>query len=181
MRRHVLEKILPLPFAEDWRTRADDCLVFGASLAGARKYHLAQPLVRYRVHNLNRFHGHAPDRSAVYRRRLAINRLCEHLERKFSYNVARLAEFHHREFCTIGRPTLRQLLQYARIGRASQLSLSRRLACLADMARHYLLSAMQPDSRDAADSWSEGGRDVLPLPAAIDDARELPRPMRRAA
>ena len=35
MRRTVLEKILPLPFLEAWRTRADDCLVFGASLAGA--------------------------------------------------------------------------------------------------------------------------------------------------
>ena len=34
MRRHVLDKILPLPFCDDWRTRADDCLVFGASLAG---------------------------------------------------------------------------------------------------------------------------------------------------
>ena len=35
MRRHVLDKLLPIPFVEDWRVRADDCLVFGASLAGA--------------------------------------------------------------------------------------------------------------------------------------------------
>ena len=39
VRRSVLEKILPLPFSEFWRTRADDCLVFGASLVGARKYY----------------------------------------------------------------------------------------------------------------------------------------------
>ena len=36
MRRAVLEKILPLPFLDAWRTRADDCLVFGSSLAGAK-------------------------------------------------------------------------------------------------------------------------------------------------
>ena len=35
IRRHILDEILPLPFVHDWRTRADDCLVFGASLAGA--------------------------------------------------------------------------------------------------------------------------------------------------
>ncbi len=33
MRRQVLEDVLPLPFENDWRSRADDCLVFGASLA----------------------------------------------------------------------------------------------------------------------------------------------------
>ncbi len=33
LRRNILNKILPLPFVEEWRVRADDCLVFGASLA----------------------------------------------------------------------------------------------------------------------------------------------------
>ena len=41
IRRRVLSQILPLPFTDDWRVRADDCLVFGASLAGARKRYLA--------------------------------------------------------------------------------------------------------------------------------------------
>jgi glycosyltransferase involved in cell wall biosynthesis len=159
MRRAVLEKILPLPFCEDWRTRADDCLVFGASLAGARKYYLARPLVRYRVHDLNQFCRHAPDKLAVYRRRLAINRLFEHLERKFCYNVARLADFHHREFCTIGRPTLRQLWQYVQIGTMSRDSWFRRVACAADMARHYLRSALWADDpADRPSSAASGGQ-----------------------
>lgn len=152
MRRNVLEKILPLPFLEAWRTRADDCLVFGASLAGARKYCLARPLVRYRVHGDNQFFGRSQDKCAVYRRRLAINVLFEHLERKFCYNVERLAELHHREFRTIAKPTFRQLLKYVRISRASRISHFRRLACIADMTGHFLRSALVPQSpaRDGA-------------------------------
>ncbi|MBI2823287.1 MAG: glycosyltransferase [Planctomycetia bacterium] len=150
MRREVLEKILPLPFREDWRTRADDCLVFGASLAGARKYYLAQPLVRYRVHDDNKFCRSVPDEGAVYRRRLAINRLFEHLERKLCYNVPRLADFPHREFCTIAQPTFRQLAQYARIALGSRVSLARRFACIGAMTGHYLRTRAARHSDAAA-------------------------------
>jgi glycosyltransferase involved in cell wall biosynthesis len=144
MRRATLEKILPLPFLDSWRTRADDCLVFGASLAGARKFYLAQALVRYRVHEGNHHCGRSHDEFAVYRRRLAINTLFEHLERKLCFNFERLAEFHHREFCTIARPTMRQLRQYLRISLSCRISLFRRLACMAEMTRYYLRTAMRP-------------------------------------
>jgi glycosyltransferase involved in cell wall biosynthesis len=142
MRRGVLEKILPLPFVQEWRTRADDCLVFGASLAGARKYYLAQPLVRYRVHGGNAFCNRSSDEFGVYRRRLAVNRLFEHLERKFSYNLTRLGDFHHREFATIRQPTFRQLTQYLRIGMASRVSAFRLLGCVAEMTRHWLSTSI---------------------------------------
>jgi glycosyltransferase involved in cell wall biosynthesis len=141
MRRGVLEKILPFPFIEDWRIRADDCLVFGSSLAGARKYYLAQPLVRRRVHDDNRFVGCSPAKFATYRRRLAINTLFAYLEHKFCYDVGRLADFHHHEFCTIAKPTFAQLIQYLRISRKSRTSLFRRLACITEMTRHYLRAA----------------------------------------
>ena len=138
MRRRILEKILPLPFLQDWRTRADDCLVFGASLAGARKYFLAQPLVRYRVHDKNQFFGRPVDKFAAYRRRLAINALFEYLQRKLCYDAGRLGEFHHREFCTIERPTFRQFGQYIGLSGKSRASILRRLACMAVMTAHYL-------------------------------------------
>ncbi len=165
MRRHVLDKILPLPFCDDWRTRADDCLVFGASLAGARKYYLARPLVGYRVHAANRYCGRAQDQHSVYRRRLAINRLFEHLERKLSYNVARLADFHHREFRTIARPTLRQFWKYVRVGSQSRLSLSRRLACLGEMALHLARnSGHSPSGQRLRGSRAiEAGRQALKM------------------
>jgi glycosyltransferase involved in cell wall biosynthesis len=137
MRRQILEKLLPLPFIDRWRTRADDCLVFGASLAGARKYYLAEPLVRYRVHDANGFCGQRQDAAAVYRRRLAVNVLFEYLKRQLCLDQRGLAEFHHREFSTIPRPTLRQLRQYMRVNRYCVLSLSRRIGCLAEMIRHF--------------------------------------------
>jgi glycosyltransferase involved in cell wall biosynthesis len=189
MRRGMLEKILPLPFLEMWRTRADDCLVFGASLAGARKYYLAQPLVRYRVHDQNQFFGHASNKFAVYRRRLAINALFQHMESKFCYDVQRLAEFHHREFCTIARPTLRQLKDYARISMALRASLFRRLACLVVMTGHVLSTAMRsaktPSNRTSPpvdyDSTVSLHMFVPATSTADTEARRPPESQRHAA
>jgi len=39
----------------DWRTRADDCLIYGASFAGAIAYYNPVPTVRYRIHGANAF------------------------------------------------------------------------------------------------------------------------------
>ena len=53
VRRSVLDKIYPVPFENDWRVSADFSLVAGVSLAGARKYFYAEPLVYYRMHQIN--------------------------------------------------------------------------------------------------------------------------------
>ena len=137
LRRSVLEEILPLPFVDDWRTRADDCLVFGASLVGARKRFLAEPLVRYRVHARNHFYGSKPDATANYRRRLAVNRLFEHLQRQQCYNVEQLADFPHREFKTIESPSFDVLREYARICMRARTSMLRRISCVLSMTHHY--------------------------------------------
>ncbi|HEY5793200.1 MAG TPA: glycosyltransferase [Chthoniobacterales bacterium] len=57
LRGRILRRFLPCPLENDWRVRADDVLVFGSSLAGARKYFLDQPTVDYRVHASNHFHN----------------------------------------------------------------------------------------------------------------------------
>lgn len=138
MRRNLLESILPLPFLESWRTRADDCLVFGSSLAGGRKYFLAEPLVRYRTHATNHFCGRKSTAREQYFRRLAMNVLFEHLQRKLGYNAARFGDFHHREFRTIPRPTLRDLLHYYSINYRAPISLVRRLTGYAALTAHFL-------------------------------------------
>lgn len=164
MRRSVLEKILPFPFTEDWRIRADDCLVFGSSLAGARKYYLAQPLVRRRVHEGNRFLGCTSESVATYRRRLAINSMFAYLERKYCYDVPRLADFHHHEFRTIARPTFRDFTKYLRLTKASQSSIFRRLACVTDMLRHYLRSSFGfAQTAESSSTFAFGDRELMPL------------------
>jgi len=174
MRRTVLNKILPLPLAEDWKTRADDCLIFGASLAGARKYYLAEPLIRYRVHGGNAFCRNKPDEHATYRRRLAINRLFEHLERKLSYNVARLGDFHHREFLTIAEPTFRELTKYLGITASTRLSPLRQGGCVLEMARHYFASRWRNRGRASATPAHPSQReltfDAVETPTRWDEA-----------
>jgi glycosyltransferase involved in cell wall biosynthesis len=155
MRRAMLEKFLPLPFLQEWRTRADDCLVFGASLAGARKYFLAQPLVRYRVHDRNHFFGRKDDIRKNFRYRLAINQLFQHLERKLDYNVQRLGDLHRFEFLTIENPTFEQLKQYLRISRKLTRSTSRRLKTAARLTAHFLRARWRPVKEAAEEQPSD--------------------------
>ena len=140
MRRPVLERIFPLDLEEDWRTRADDCLVFGASVVGARKWQLDRPLVRYRIHDANCYQGKNQDAVSDYRRKIAVNRLLQVLSRRIGYDRRGLAEFAHREFRTIPRPTLRQLSDYSRIGLLSRTLPLRKLGIVASICGHFMRS-----------------------------------------
>ncbi len=139
IRRRLLEKILPIPYTEEWRTRADDCLVFGASIMGGRKYHLSQPLVRYRVHGANNYIKGKRDRFGNYRRRLAINRLFDLLTKRSGLDPDSLPELAHREFQTLVTPTWKQWYQYSRIPFRSRVRWSRRFALIASMAGYFFL------------------------------------------
>jgi hypothetical protein len=164
MRRWVLEKLLPLPLCHDWRTRADDCLIFGSSLAGARKYRLAEPLVNYRIHGANAFAGRRADPRADYRRRLAINRLFRHLTDRFGYDVERLPELAHREFQTIAAPTFRQFSEYTRLVWTSHLRWLRRLALWGSLLGHFLRPGGDDgDDRTAGNPGATSGRDGCPV------------------
>ena len=44
---------LPFDYARTWRLSADNCLVYGASVFGARKYYLPTGSVGYRIHGAN--------------------------------------------------------------------------------------------------------------------------------
>jgi glycosyltransferase involved in cell wall biosynthesis len=76
--RHVALRAVELDssYDLDWRIRADDCLIFGASCAGAVIYFHARPNVRYRIHGNNSFAGqHNAQTLADYRYNLAKRRL----------------------------------------------------------------------------------------------------------
>jgi glycosyltransferase involved in cell wall biosynthesis len=55
IRRKISLTLLPVlrQIAPRWRLRADDCIVYGASLAGTKKYYLAEPTALYRIHGGN--------------------------------------------------------------------------------------------------------------------------------
>jgi glycosyltransferase involved in cell wall biosynthesis len=141
MRRCLAERFLPIPYLDDWRVRADDCLVFGSSAAGGRKYFLAEPLVNYRLHANNHFTGKGYDKFKDYRHKLAVNRLMQWLVTRMGYDARRLTEFAHREFCTIDKPTMAKLWKYLQLAVRSQVPLSRKLGIAGTMLRHYCFAS----------------------------------------
>lgn len=68
-------KLLPHPFESDWRTRADDVLVYGAAIAGASKCYLPTLTVGYRVHGNNGFYGRQLSEAQELRHQMRIERL----------------------------------------------------------------------------------------------------------
>ncbi|MBR2373479.1 MAG: glycosyltransferase family 2 protein [Lentisphaeria bacterium] len=78
VRRDVLLKFLPWCDGEyQWKTRADDLLVWGGDLAGAVKYSIHEPHVKYRIHGSNLFYGEkTPAETEVQERRDAAERFC---------------------------------------------------------------------------------------------------------
>jgi glycosyltransferase involved in cell wall biosynthesis len=82
MRESWAKKVLDVPdsFRDTWRLSADNCLVFGASVLGARKYYLPTGCVDYRIHGKN---GWWSNRSATlaYTNRLRSRGLIGHYAR----------------------------------------------------------------------------------------------------
>lgn len=70
LRTEVAREVLSFDRAIDaqWRMRAEDCLIFGASLAGAVAYHHPEQTVLYRIHGDNAFaHADRSEKEARYR------------------------------------------------------------------------------------------------------------------
>jgi glycosyltransferase involved in cell wall biosynthesis len=84
MRRLWAQRVLDLPhtFLTTWRISADNCLVFGTSVLGARKYFLPTGMVHYRVHGANGWwHARARENqfANLFRSRTLINHYAERM------------------------------------------------------------------------------------------------------
>jgi glycosyltransferase involved in cell wall biosynthesis len=130
MRRWVADRMLPCPLEEDWRTRADDVLVLGGSIVGARKYQLHTPQVEYRVHGHNNHTGRARGAEQKLRHGLALNRLVQWFANRSGYNLEVLPRMLHREFATLEHPTVDEWWQYTKMSWRARLPLLVR-------ARHF--------------------------------------------
>ncbi|AFY57854.1 glycosyl transferase [Rivularia sp. PCC 7116] len=119
MRKQTLQKILPIPHTEDWRVRADDCLIWGASLVGAKKFYMPQPSVMYRIHKNNNFYNDKSldiDISFEYKRLLKRSAMFNYIMQKNTISLPLfLAYTSLQELKTIPCPTKKDFAIYLKI------------------------------------------------------------------
>lgn len=98
MKRWVLDAFMPLHLESSWRVRADDCLVYGTSLVGAKKYYLAKPLVSYRVHNANNCFGKQFDDDYLFKYEFSKKQLINHISCKVFIDKDNILDLVSNEF-----------------------------------------------------------------------------------
>lgn len=148
-RRTILEQILPLPFTNDWDISADDCLVYGASLVGARKYCLPEPLVEYRVHAGNKWYDKSFSKSYQFKKRLKIEKVIQYIINKNHYG-GDLDKLILREFRTVPNPDLETTRFYLNLLRKSKLYPAEKKEIRNKIIRKYLktrFGALLPSKR----------------------------------
>jgi glycosyltransferase involved in cell wall biosynthesis len=106
---------LPVELGSNWRLSADNCLVYGASVLGARKYYLRTGAVHYRIHGNNGWWGkQTPDNQylnrfrsrcliGIYAARIGLDEGC--------------VESAKHEFRTKPEPSWREARRYASLSR----------------------------------------------------------------
>ena len=141
MHRSVARKLFPLPLHEDWRIRADDCIILGASLAGYQKFRLDHALVGYRIHGSNAWANNKrfEEPNVFFMGELAIRRLFNLLSDRFhlGQNIRDIAEF---EFKTIPRPSRFELLRYLRLVAGNTAKRTSRIRAMGVLFKWYFKS-----------------------------------------
>lgn len=111
--RRTLE--LPPELSQAWRLSADNCLVFGASVLGARKYYLRTGAVHYRIHGNNGWWGRQTA-ATKYLNRFRSRCLIEIYARSIGLDERCLESVKH-EFRTKPEPSWREARHYAKLAR----------------------------------------------------------------
>ena len=119
MRRKILQKILPIPYVEDWRVRADDSLIWGSSVVGAKKFYMSCSSVLYRIHKNNNFYNDKSldiNTSFEYQRLFKRSTLLNYISQKNSINIPLfLAYTSLQELKTIPCPSKKDFSIYLKI------------------------------------------------------------------
>ncbi len=119
IRREIVSKFLPIPYMEDWRVRADDCLIWGASLVGAKKFYMSKPLVKYRIHQSNQYHNKKfldANNNYEYKRFWKRNSLFNYILQKNNFTLPLLLAFTSlNELKTIPCPKVEDFISYWKI------------------------------------------------------------------
>lgn len=115
LRTHWARRTLALPdeMRSTWRISADNCLVFGASILGARKYYEPTGSVRYRVHGANGWWGKQSPANKFIGRVRSLG-LIQHYARSVGLDE-RCVELTKAEFLSKPSPTWEEAKRYARL------------------------------------------------------------------
>lgn len=115
MRRIWAQRTLDLPdeFLRSWRISADNCLVFGASVLGARKYFLPTGMVGYRVHGANGW-WHAQHQGNQFGNLLRSRVLINHYAQRMHMDE-RTLDLIKFEFLSKPAPSKEETWRYARM------------------------------------------------------------------
>ena len=118
IRREVLQKVLPIPYTEDYRVRADDCLIWGSSVVGAKKFYMSRPSVMYRIHKNNNFYNDKSldiNTSFEYKRLFKRSTLLNYISQKNSISLPLFLTYTSlQELKTIPCPTKKDFSIYLR-------------------------------------------------------------------
>lgn len=102
---------LPASLGAFWRLSADNCLVYGTSVLGGRKYYQPTGCVRYRIHGNNGWWSNRTPANE-YLNRFRSRCLIEHYARIIGLD-ARCVDFAKQEFKTKPLPSVRDARRYA--------------------------------------------------------------------
>lgn len=138
MRSSLMDKVLPYSQESEWQTRADDVLVYGASMVGAHKFHLDRALIQYRIHDHNNHYGRRRNASEKNQHSIKVNQLISNYVSRMNYDVDLLRYLTASEFRTLRNPTKRDLFRYLKILSRSRLPMLDLLAQSHKILSHYL-------------------------------------------
>jgi glycosyltransferase involved in cell wall biosynthesis len=139
IRRTILEAFLPLDLEDDWPTRADDCLAIGSAVVGARKFFLAESLVRYQIHDRNAWYGRRFSSGEIIEREHKLDRLVSSIAAGCGYDAPSLLDNLLDEFESAGTGRdIHELVRYVKIAYRSDRSLAWRSLQLVQLGLLYL-------------------------------------------
>lgn len=162
IRRSLAQRLISIPdeLAAEWRTRADDCLTYGADVLGARKFYLSAALARYRVHGSNSYLGREDDTATAAAHSRKVDSLVAHYCKIAGIDPAQRGSQCRgalQEFRTKPDPVRSDLKRYLRLVDQAELSGAAKIAMGIKMWLHYLrgkLSAREPLDSLKAVRWS---------------------------
>ena len=173
MRREILDQIFPRSDHDQWITRADDVLVFAASIVGGSKTYLDGEWVEYRIHGCNNHAGVARNAYTKWRHLTKLNQLINQLCEQQCFHIGRLAFEIPREFATIERPSFRDALTYIKMGGRANLSSLTRIEQAAVILSSLIVAKVKAKSIPAPDMY-HGHVHTATSEIAIHDASVHP-------